>query len=96
MYIGSRRSHAQHEAMEYIYRGLVRHIKEGFMIIVLADGYPNGYPFLVAKVINVFTENEDVKGVEVHWYATTIDTMNGVYNPEMVVDKKCWKQKSEG
>ena len=34
------------------------------MIAVLADGDPNGYPFLVAKVIKVIMENEDVVGVE--------------------------------
>ena len=57
MYIGSRRSRAQREAMEDLYRGLVRDIKEGCMIAVLVDGDPKGYPFWVAKVIKVFTEN---------------------------------------
>ena len=64
MYIGSKRSCAQHEAIEDLYRGLVDDIKEGCMIAVLADGDPNGYPFWVAKVIKVFRENEDVTGVE--------------------------------
>ena len=63
MYIGSRRSHAQREAMEDLYRGSVQDIKEGCMIAVLADGDPNGYPFSVAKVIKVITENEDVASV---------------------------------
>ena len=88
MYIGSRRSRAQREAMEDLYRGSVQDIKEGCMIAVLADGDPNGYPFWVAKVLKVFTENEDVTGVEVHWYATNTHPFNGVYKPEMVVDKK--------
>jgi len=88
MYIGSRRSRAQREAMEDLYRGSVQDIKEGCMIAVLADGDPNGYPFWVAKVIKVFTENEDVTSVEVHWYATNTHPFNGVYKPEMVVDKK--------
>jgi len=52
--------------MEDLYKGSVQDIKEGCMIIVLADGNPNGYPFWVAKVIKVFTKNEDVTGVEVH------------------------------
>ena len=97
MYIGSRRSRAQREAMEDLYRGSVQDIKEGCMIAVLADGDPNGYPFWVAKVLKVFTENEDVTGVEVHWYATNTHPFNGVYKPEMVVDKKKWrKEKKKG
>jgi hypothetical protein len=35
MYIGSRRSHAQHEAMEDLYKGSIQDIKEGCMIVVL-------------------------------------------------------------
>ena len=58
------------------------------MVTVLADGDPNGYSFWVAKVRKVFTENEDVTGVEVHWYATNTRPSNGVYKLEMVVDKK--------
>lgn len=58
------------------------------MIVVLADGDPNHYPFWVAKVIKVFTKNEDVTSVEVHWYATNTHSFNGVCKPEMVVDKK--------
>ena len=88
MYIGSRRSRAQREAMEDLYRGSVQDIKEGCMIAVLVDGDPNGYPFWVAKVLKVFPKNEDVTGVEVHWYATNTHPFNGVYKPEMVVDKK--------
>jgi len=74
--------------MEDLYRGSIQDITEGCMIAVLADGDPNGYPLWVVKVIKVFTENEDVTGVEVHWYATNTHPFNGVYNPEMVVDKK--------
>ena len=67
------------------------------MIAMLEDGDPNGYPFWVAKVIKVFTENEDVTGVEVHWYATNTHPFNGVYKLEMVVDKKKWrKEKKKG
>ena len=86
MYIVSRRSHAQHEAMEDLYRGSVHDIKEGCMIAVLAYEDPHGYPLWVAKVIKVIIENEDVTGVEVHWYATNTHPFNGVYKPEMVVD----------
>jgi len=60
MYIGSRRFHAQHEALEDLYKGSIHDIKEGSMIAVLADGDLNGYPFWVAKVIKVFREHEDV------------------------------------
>ena len=67
------------------------------MISVLADGDTNGYPFWVAKVIKVFTKNEDVAGVEVHLYATNTHPFNGVYKPEMVVDKKIGgKRKRKG
>lgn len=45
MCIGSKRSRAQHEAMEDLYRGSVQDIKEGCMIVVLADGDQNGYLF---------------------------------------------------
>ena len=96
MYIGSRRSRVQREAMEDLYRGSVQDIKEGCMIAVLADGDLNGYPFWVAKVIKVFTENEDVTSVEVHWYATNTHPFNGMYKPEMVVDKKWRKKKKKG
>ena len=64
MYIGSRRSCAQCEGEEDLYKGLVQDIKESCMIAVLADGDPNGYPFWVAKVIKVITENEYVTVVE--------------------------------
>ena len=67
------------------------------MIAVLADGDPNGYPFWVAKAIKVFTKNEDVTSVEVHWYATNTHPFNGVYKTQMVVDKKKWcKEKNKG
>ena len=45
IYIGSRRSRAQREAMQYIYRGSVADIKEGIMIVVLVTEDPHGYPF---------------------------------------------------
>jgi len=67
------------------------------MIVVLAYGDPNGYPLWVAKAIKVFIENEDVTIVEVDWYTTNTHPFNGVYKPEMVVDKKKWrKEKKKG
>jgi hypothetical protein len=53
MYIGSRRSRAQREAMEDLYKGSVHDIKEGSMIVVLATEDPHGYPFWIAKVITI-------------------------------------------
>jgi hypothetical protein len=44
MYIGSRRSRAQCETMEDLYRGPEHDIKEGSMIAVLANEDPHGYP----------------------------------------------------
>jgi hypothetical protein len=66
MYMGSRRSCAQHEAMEYLYRGSVQDIKEGSMIAVLANEDPHGYPFWIGKVIKIDKENVDVVTIEVH------------------------------
>ena len=43
--------------MEDLYRGSMQDVKEGFMIVVLADEDPVGYPFLVAKVRNFINEN---------------------------------------
>lgn len=97
MYISSKRSHAQCEAMEDLYSGSIQDIKEGCMIALLANGDANGYRFWVAKFINIVTENEDVVGVEVHWYAINTHPFSGVYKPEMVFDKKnWWKEKKEG
>jgi hypothetical protein len=45
MYIGSRRSHAWHEAMKDLYGDLIKDIKEGCMIVVLVIEDPHGYPF---------------------------------------------------
>jgi hypothetical protein len=87
MYIGSRRSCAQCEAMEDLYRGLIQDIKEGCMIVVLATEDPHGYPLWIAKVMKVNKENEDVIIIEVHWYAIDTHPFNGVYKPEMVVEK---------
>lgn len=53
IYIGSRRSCAQHEAIEDLYRGSAQDVKEGCMIAILADRDPLGYPFWVAKFIKV-------------------------------------------
>lgn len=63
-------------------------VKEGCMIVVLAYRDPISYPFLVVKVIKFIKENEDIVVVKVHWYATNTHPFNGVYKPEMVVDKK--------
>jgi hypothetical protein len=66
MYIGSRRSHAQREAMEDLYKGLVQDIKEGSMIAALATEDPHGYLFWIGKVIKIEKENDDVIAIEVH------------------------------
>ena len=87
MYICSRRSRTQREAMEDIYNVLVHDIREGSMITVLTTKDPHGYPLWIAKVINIEKENEDVIAIEVHWYATSTHPFNGVYKPEMVVEK---------
>ena len=84
MYIGLWRSHAQRQAMEELYRGLVEDIKEGSMIAVLATEDPHGYPFSIGKVINIEKENVDV-AIEVHWYATSTHPFNGMYKPDVVV-----------
>jgi hypothetical protein len=78
MYIGSRRSRAQREAMKDLYRGSVHDIKEGSMIAVLTTEDPHGYPFWIAKVIKIGKENEDVIAIEVHWYATGTHPFNCV------------------
>ena len=56
MYIGSKRSRAQREAMEDLYIGSVQDIKEGCMIELLTHEDPHGYPFWVSKVIKVITK----------------------------------------
>lgn len=81
--------------MKDLYRGSVQDVKEGCMIAVLADGDPFGYPFLVAKVIKVIKENEDIIAVEVHWYATSTHPFIGVYKPEIVVEKNSQKEKKK-
>ena len=97
MYIGSWRSHAQCEAMEDLYRGSVQYIKEGTKIAVLATKDPHGYPFWIEKVIKIEKENDDVIAIEVHWYATSTHPFNGVYKPEMVVEKHVnRKRKTKG
>ena len=92
IYIGSRRSRAQREAMEDLFRGSVQDVKEGCMIAVLVDEDPLGYPLWISKVIKVINENEDITVVDVHWYATSTHPFNGVYKPEMVVEKKIGKK----
>jgi hypothetical protein len=92
MYIGSRRSRAQHGAMEDLYRGSVQDIK-GSMIVVLATEDPHGYPFWIGKVIKIEKSNDDVISFEVHWYATNTHPFNGVYKPEMVVEKHVNKKR---
>ena len=82
--------------MEDLYRGYVQDLKEGCMIAVLADEDPLGYPFWISKVIKVINENEDIIVVDVHWYATSTHPFNGVYKPEMVVEKKTDTGKKKG
>jgi hypothetical protein len=97
MHIGSKISHAQHEAMEDLYKGLVHDIKEGSMIAVLATEDPHGYPFWIAKIINIDKENEDVVVIEVHWYAIGTHPFNDVYKLEKVVEKNVSrKRKTKG
>jgi hypothetical protein len=57
------------------------------MILILSSKDPRGYPFWIGKVIKIEKENDDVIEIEVHWYATSTHTFNGVYKPEMVVEK---------
>ena len=73
--------------MEDLYRGSIHDIKEDNMIAFLVAKYPHGYPFWIAKVINIEKEKEDVVEIEVHWYATSTHPFNGVYKLEMVVEK---------
>jgi hypothetical protein len=54
---------------------------------VLVTKDPHGYPFWIGKVIKIDKENEYVIAIEVHWYATGTHPFNGVYKPEMVVEK---------
>jgi hypothetical protein len=93
MYIGSGMSHAQCESMEDLYRGLVQDIKEGSMIVVLATEDPHGYPLWIGKVIKIEKENTDVVAIEVHWYATSTHPFNGVYKPNMVVEKQVYRKR---
>jgi hypothetical protein len=81
--------------MEYIYRGLVQYIKEGIMIVVLVTKDPPCYPFLIAKVIKIEKENDDVIAIEVHRYATSTHPFNGVYKSEMVVEKHINRKRKE-
>jgi hypothetical protein len=73
--------------MEDLHRGLVHDIKEDRIIVVLTTEDPHGYPFCIAKVINIDNGNEDVIEIEVHWYAIGTHTFNGVYNSKMMVEK---------
>ena len=57
------------------------------MIAVLATKDPHGYPFSIGKVIKIEKENVDVVAIEVHWYAKSTHPFNGVYKPEMEVEK---------
>jgi hypothetical protein len=57
------------------------------MIAVLATEDPHGYPFWIGKVIKIEKENVDFFAIEVHWYATSTRPFNGMYKPEMVVER---------
>jgi hypothetical protein len=52
MYNGSRRSHAQNESMEDLYKGSIQDIKEGCVNEMLAIEDPHGYPLCITKFIN--------------------------------------------
>ena len=93
IYIGSRKSHAQREAMEDLYMCSMQDVKEGCMIAVLVVEDPLGYPLWISKVIKVINENEDITVVDVHWYATSTHPFNGVYKPEMVVEKRIGRKR---
>jgi hypothetical protein len=67
--------------------GSMHDIKEGSMIVLLVTEYPHGYPFWIAKVTMKIDKNNDVIAIEVHWYATSTHPFNGVYKPEMMVEK---------
>ena len=55
------------------------------------------YPFWIAKVMKVNKENKEVVSIEVHWYATYTHPFDGVYETNMVVDKRvCRKRKRKG
>ena len=79
--------------MEDLCRGSVQDVKEGCMIAVLADEDPLGYPFWISKVIKVINENEEITVVDVHWYAKSTHPFNGVYKPEMVVEKRIGRKR---
>jgi len=51
IFIDSRRSCAQCEGMEDLYREFLQDINESSMIAVLMARYPHGYPLWVTKVI---------------------------------------------
>ena len=47
--------------------------------------------------MKVNKENEEVISIELHWYATGKQPFDGVYKPEMVVEKNvCKKIKIKG
>ena len=67
------------------------------MIAVLATKVARGYPFWIEKVMKVNKENEEFISIEVHCYATNTHQFDGVYKPEMVVEKNvCKKRKRKG
>ena len=78
MYIGSRISSARRETMEYIYKGSIQAIKEACMIAVLATEDVDSYTLLIAKVMKVNKDNEEVIYIEVHWYAMDTHPFDGV------------------
>ena len=46
--------------------------------------------------MKVNKENQEVMSIEVHWYATDTHPFDGVYKPEMLVEKKFAKEKRMG
>lgn len=65
------------------------------MIVVLVTEDPHGYPFWVAKVLEVNKESKEVISFEIHWHATNKHPFNGVYKPEMVSKKHTSRKRKE-
>ena len=67
------------------------------MIAVLATDDAHDYPLWIEKVMKGNKENEEVVSIEVHCYVIDTHPFDGVYKPEMVVEKRvCRKRKIKG
>ena len=79
--------------MEYLYISSVQDIKEGCMIAVLATKDARNYAFWIVKVMKVNKEMKNLyllKYIGIQQIHTHFD---GVYKPEMVVEKKVCKMR---